>query len=88
MFKNVYYQGTSNINKEGFELRIVNDRLPVPSHLDPQGNPYITQFGLDSLNESGTRTSDQKIDLANPNIISLVEGELFFPTFHPFKPGA
>jgi len=84
MFKNVYYLGTTNINKEGFELRIVNDRLPVPSHLDPQGNPYITQFGLDSLNESGIRTSDQKIDLANPNIISLVEGELFFPTFHPF----
>ena len=84
MFKNVYYLGTTNINKEGFELRIVNDRLPVPSHLDPQGNPYITQFGLDSLNESGTRTSDQKIDLANPNIISLVEGEVFFPTFHPF----
>ncbi|HIA83509.1 MAG TPA: cell surface protein SprA [Candidatus Marinimicrobia bacterium] len=86
MFKNVYYLGTTNINKEGFELRIVNDRLPVPSHLDPQGNPYITQFGLDSLNESGIRTSDQKIDLANPNIISLVEGELFFPTFHPFAP--
>ncbi|MEO2160883.1 MAG: cell surface protein SprA, partial [bacterium] len=86
MFKNVYYLGTTNINKEGFELRIVNDRLPVPSHLDPQGNPYITQFGLDSLNESGVRTSDQKIDLANPNIISLVEGELFFPTFHPFAP--
>ena len=86
MFKNVYYLGTTNINKEGFELRIVNDRLPVPSHLDAQGNPYITQFGLDSLNESGIRTSDQKIDLANPNIISLVEGELFFPTFHPFAP--
>ncbi|MBT4068130.1 MAG: cell surface protein SprA [Candidatus Marinimicrobia bacterium] len=84
MFKNVYYLGTNNINREGFELRIINDRLPVPSHLDPQGNPYITQFGLDSLNESGVRTSDQKVDLANPNIISLAEGELFLPVFHPF----
>ena len=64
MFKYVYYLGTTNINRDGFELRIVNDRLPVPSHLDHQGNPYITQFGLDSLNESGVRTSDQKIDLA------------------------
>jgi len=84
MFKNVYYLGANNINREGFELRIINDRLPVPSHLDPQGNPYITQFGLDSLNESGVRTSDQKIDLSNANIISLSEGEIFFPSFHPF----
>ena len=42
MFKNVYYLGTNNINKEGFDLRIINDRLTVPSHLDTQGNPYIT----------------------------------------------
>ena len=84
MFKNVYYLGTTNINKDGFELRIINNRLSVPSHLDPQGNPYITQFGLDSLNESGVRSSDQKIDLANPNIVSMIDGELFFPTYHPF----
>ena len=84
MFKNVYYLGTTNINKEGFELRIINERLAVPSHLDVTGNPFITYFGLDSLNESGIRTSDQKIDLTNSNIISLVDGELFFPGFHPF----
>ena len=84
MFKNVYYLGTNNINKEGFELRIINDRLTVPSHLDIQGNPYITLFGLDSLNESGIRTADQKIDLTNPNIINLMDGELFLPAFHPF----
>ncbi len=84
MFKNVYYLGTNNINKEGFELRIINDRLTVPSHLDTQGNPYITLFGLDSLNESGIRTADQKIDLTNPNIINLMDGELFLPAFHPF----
>ena len=84
MFKNVYYLGTNNINKEGFDLRIVNDRLTVPSHLNAQGNPYITIFGLDSLNESGIRTADQKIDLTNPNIINLVNGEIFFPAFHPF----
>lgn len=84
MFKNVYYLGTTNINREGFDLRIVNDRLPVPSHLDPQGNPYITQFGLDSLNESGVRSADQKIDLSNGNIVSLSDGVLFFPTHHPF----
>ena len=84
MFKNVYYLGATNINQDGFELRIINNRLPVPSHLDAQGNPYITQFGLDSLNESGVRSSDQKIDLSNPNIMSMIDGELFFPDYHPF----
>ncbi|MEE8437643.1 MAG: cell surface protein SprA, partial [Candidatus Neomarinimicrobiota bacterium] len=84
MFKNVYSLGATNISKEGFEVRIKNDRLPIPSHLDPQGVPYITRFGLDSLDENGNNNSDQIIDLSNPNIISLIDGELFFPELRPF----
>ncbi|MDP6533427.1 MAG: cell surface protein SprA [Candidatus Marinimicrobia bacterium] len=84
MFKNVYYMGTTNINREGFEVRIVNKRLSVPSHLDPLGSPYITLFGLDSVDENGNRQSDELIDISNPNIINLADGELIFPTFHPF----
>lgn len=84
MFKNVYYMGTTNINREGFEVRIVNERLPVPSHLDQNGNPYITLFGLDSVDANGNFQSDQLIDLSNPNLVNLVDGELLFPDFHPF----
>ncbi|MBT3216527.1 MAG: cell surface protein SprA [Candidatus Marinimicrobia bacterium] len=84
MFKNVYYLGTTKINREGFEVRIVNNRLPVPSHLDPLGTPFITLFGLDSVDESGNRQADELIDISNPNIISLDNGELIFPTFFPF----
>ncbi|MFQ6612649.1 MAG: cell surface protein SprA [Fidelibacterota bacterium] len=84
MFKNVYYLGASAINQEGFELRIVNERLPVPSHLDPLGTPYITYFGLDSVNENGERLADQKVDLSNPNVINLQNGELILPSFYPF----
>lgn len=84
MFKNVYYMGTTNINREGFEVRIVNERLPVPSHLDQAGNPFITLFGLDSIDANGNRQSDQIIDLSNPNIVNLFDGELIFPTYHPF----
>ena len=59
MFKNVYYMGASNINKEGFLVRIVNQRQNPPSEYDLGGTPYITQFGLDSLNETGVRQSDE-----------------------------
>ncbi len=84
MFKNVYYLGASGISREGFDLRIVNERLPVPSHLDPLGVPYITYFGLDSVNENGERLPDQKVDLSNPNVINLQDGELILPAFYPF----
>jgi hypothetical protein len=84
MFKNVYYLGTTNISPEGFAVRIVNDiRTPV-SDRDPQGRPYITLFGLDSLNTNGDRQADELIDIDNTNIVNLVTGELMFPMFHPF----
>ncbi len=84
MFKNVYYLGTTNINQEGFAVRIVNDRLTPPSDRDPLGIPYLNQFGLDSLNENGSRQPDEIIDMNNPNIVNLIAGELHFPALLPF----
>lgn len=84
MFKNVYSLGNRNIEREGFDIRIVNDRLRIPSDRSTEGIPYITLFGLDSVNENGAPVSDEVIDLNNPNIINLVTGELIFPTYHPF----
>jgi len=51
---------------------------------DPNGVAYITQFGLDLVDETNTKNSDNIIDMHNPNIVSLANGELFFPMFHPF----
>ena len=84
MFKNVYYMGASNINKEGFAVRIVNQRQNPPSEYDLGGKPYITQFGLDSLNEAGVRLADELIDIENGSIVNMLSGELVFPTYHPF----
>ena len=84
MFKNVYYMGASNINKEGFLVRIVNQRQNPPSEYDLGGTPYITQFGLDSLNETGVRQSDELIDMENSSIVNMGSGELMFPTYYPF----
>ncbi len=84
MFKNVYNLGSNNINAESFSLKIVNNRVTPLSERDSQGVPYLTQFGLDSLNESGARTYDEKIDMGNPNILNLILGELHFPALLPF----
>ena len=84
MFKNVYYLGTTKINREGFEIKLVNERLTPPSHLNPLGYTYLSQFGLDSLSETGTTVPDDIIDMDNPNIVNMVTGELIFPALSPF----
>ena len=58
--------------------------LPPPSHLDPVGYTYLSQFGLDSLSETGAAVPDDIIDMDNPNIVNMVTGELIFPALSPF----
>lgn len=84
MFKNVYYLRAQQINKEGFDIIIWNTTMSPDKESDPNGVAYITQFGLDIVDETNAQTSDNIIDMDNPNIVSLSNGELFFPMFHPF----
>ena len=84
MFKNVYSLRTQNINIEGFNIIIWNIMMSPDKESDPNGVAYITQFGLDLVDETNTKNSDNIIDMHNPNIVSLANGELFFPMFHPF----
>jgi len=84
MFKNVYYMGATNINQEGFEVKIWNTDFQPDKNYDPNGIDYITQFGLDSVDASNELKSDNIIDMFNPNIVSFATGELFFPMYHPF----
>ena len=84
MFKNVYYLGATNINQEGFGVKIFNTDFQPDKYYDPNGIEYITQFGLDSVDASNELKSDNIIDMFNPNIVSLPTGELFFPIYHPF----
>ena len=88
MFKNVYYLGTSQINPEGFEVRILNKNATPVSDRDKNSSlPYITLFGLDSLDENGNRNYDEIIDKDMANIINMVDGELMLPALHPFADG-
>ncbi|MBI90266.1 MAG: cell surface protein SprA [Candidatus Marinimicrobia bacterium] len=88
MFKNVYYLGTSQINPDGFEVKLINkNSTPVSDRDRSSSLPYITLFGLDSLDENGTRNYDEIIDMDMANIMNMIDGELMFPTFHPFANG-
>ena len=88
MFKNVYNLGTSQINPEGFEVNIYNKNATPVTERDRESSlPYITLFGLDSLDENSQRNYDEKIDMNLPIIINMLDGELMFPTIHPFANG-
>ena len=85
LFKNVYFLGTSQINPEGFEVKIYNKNATPVSDRDKNSSfPYITLFGIDSLDENGTRNYDEIIDKDMANIMNMVNGELMFPALHPF----
>ena len=85
MFKNVYYLGTSQINPDGFEVKILNKNATPVSERDKASSlPYITLFGLDSLDENGNRNYDEIIDKEMANVMNMIDGELMFPSFYPF----
>ena len=88
MFKNVYYLGTTQINPEGFEVNIINKRATPESDRDwGTSLPYVTLFGLDSLDENGQRQYDEIIDKESGNILNIFNGELLLPALHPFARG-
>ncbi|OUW80361.1 MAG: cell surface protein SprA, partial [bacterium TMED217] len=85
MFKNVYYLGTTQINQEGFEVKIINKRSTPESDRDRTTSlPYVTLFGLDSLDVNGDRQYDEIIDVQSGNILNMLNGELLIPSLHPF----
>ena len=84
-FKNVYNLGATNINKEGFDLKIVFDRDKAePQERDSTGTNYLQIFGLDSLDVNGNFQPDQIFDIETEAIINLPRGELWFPSLRPF----
>ena len=73
---------------EGFEVKVINkNSTPVSDRDKGTSLPYITLFGLDSLDENGTRNYDEIIDKDMANIMNMMDGELMFPSLHPFADG-
>jgi hypothetical protein len=87
-FKNVYYLGTTNINEQGFELKIVYMYgKDGEVERDQSGKSFLQIFGLDQKDKNGNPTPDNVVDLDNPAIISLQRGELWLPFLRPFQSG-
>ncbi|MBL7074042.1 cell surface protein SprA [candidate division KSB1 bacterium] len=93
-WRNVYYLGATNIEKDGFDLKIYYDLsgaddAETDTILTETGETevqsYLTIFGLDTKNEQGIDEPDTEID-DYPSIINWARGELIFPDLTPFEP--
>ncbi len=86
-FKNVYYLGSTGINAEGFNLRIVyiHGASGDEERAKEDGQTFLRKFGLDDKDKNGNPTPDDIIDLDNKNIIKLQSGELWLPYLRPFQ---
>ena len=88
MMRNVYSLGGSNIEKDGFNLRLENNVNGNHSTYPEGGdNSYMNLLQLDVLNENGEpiEGGDEKID-NNPYIVDYANGILIFPVLQPFNP--
>ena len=84
-WKNVYYLGATNIDRDGFKLDIYKGK-PDAENLQVDKNsqdtiPYIRILGLDRFDLSGQPKPDNLVDLSQ---IDLYQGYLYFPQLQPF----
>ncbi len=88
-WKNVYYLGTRNIDKEAFELKIYfkpPSGDPQETLTEPGSDPvsYLEIFGLDRRDLNGSPNPDNLLD-DDSNIINWARGEIIFPELEPFN---
>ncbi len=86
MMRNVYSLGGTNIQKNGFDIKLVYNK--AGEELQNQGNnTFLNLFGLDLTDENGgvVDGGDEKVDL-NPYVINRARGILMFPSLRPFDP--
>ena len=91
MMKNVYSLGTNQIDREGFQLRIIykddltgidNPNLQEGRNL--QNKPLLRVVGLDRLNPVNDLQPDGNFDFVEGVTIDTRTGRIFFPVLEPF----
>ncbi|MFC1562650.1 cell surface protein SprA [candidate division KSB1 bacterium] len=85
-WRNVYFLGRRNIDPNGLEINIIDNRSGTGERIQPGGKNYLEIFNLDRLTETGERRPDDKIDINNTNLFNFYRGELLFPSHKPFAP--
>jgi cell surface protein SprA len=92
MMKNVYSLRTTNLNRQGFQLRVVyKDDLSgvdLPNFNEEgssiKGRAWTSIFGLDRLNQSNDPQPDGVLDFVEGVTIDSRNGLLIFPVLEPF----
>ncbi|GHB73185.1 T9SS outer membrane translocon Sov/SprA [Persicitalea jodogahamensis] len=91
MMKNVYALGTNQIDRQGFQLRVIykddltgidNPNLQEGRNL--QNKPLLRVMGLDRLNPVNDLQPDGNFDFVEGITIDSRTGRVFFPVLEPF----
>jgi cell surface protein SprA len=83
--KNIYPVGGRNIKTDGFDFEIKRQSSGQPDATDNNGVRFLTAFGLDLYDASGTNQTPDNIFDWRPNItIMPATGEIIFPVLQPF----
>ncbi|TDB65803.1 T9SS outer membrane translocon Sov/SprA [Arundinibacter roseus] len=91
MMKNVYSLGTNQIDRQGFQLRVIykddltgidNPNLQEGRRL--QNRPLLRVMGLDRLNPVNDLQPDGNFDFVEGITIDTKTGRIFFPVLEPF----
>ncbi len=92
MMKNIYSLGTSGIQREEFQLRIIyrDDQTGVDNPLIQDGNttlrntPIIQLMNMDTLTQNGDFGPDGNFDFIEGGTVLARKGKLIFPVVEPF----
>ncbi len=91
MMKNVYNITSSQINKDGFELRIIyrDDKTGIDNPSLHEGRhtkdiPLVQLFNLDRLNSNGDPQPDGVFDYVEGATVNSAYGDVIFPVLEPF----
>lgn len=91
MMKNIYSLGAAQIDKQGFQLRVIykddvtgidNPNLQVGRRL--QNQPLVRLMQLDRLNTVGDLQPDGNFDYVEGYTIDPQNGRIIFPVLEPF----
>lgn len=91
MMKNVYSLGGSQINSEGFQMRILyrddkagQDKPSLNEGINTTDVPLIELLGLDRLNQANDPPKDGNFDFVDEVTINATSGFIIFPVVEPF----
>ncbi|MDQ3394422.1 MAG: cell surface protein SprA, partial [Bacteroidota bacterium] len=91
MMKNIYSLNASQINPEGFQLRIIyrDDNTGIDNPSIHEGArtkdvPLVQLLGLDRLNQMNDPQPDGNFDFVSGLTINIEKGYIIFPVLEPF----